>query len=221
MLLALGIATSLYVLVGLVITGLVQYPELNVPDPIYLALDRAGPAVAWAKRLVGFVAVFGLISVLLVALIAQARICYAMGRDGLLPQWFARISRRTGVPDRSTIATSLVAAFAAGMLPLGLLGQLISIGTLLAFAVVCAGVAVLRIRQPEAPRPFKAPLGLWTAGAGVLSCVWLMLSLPLNTWLRPAGWLLLGGAIYWFYGSRHSTLQHEPRDPTLRRESRA
>jgi APA family basic amino acid/polyamine antiporter len=92
-------------------------------------------------------------------------------------------------------------------LPLSLLGQLISIGTLLAFAVVCAGVVVLRITQPNAPRPFRTPLGLWTAGAGVLSCTWLMLSLPLGTWVRLLSWLLIGGLIYLLYGSRHSALR--------------
>jgi APA family basic amino acid/polyamine antiporter len=204
---SLAVSTALYVMVGLVVTGLVDYRELNVPDPIYFALERAGPQVAWAKRLVGFVAICGLVSVLLIALMAQIRIFYAMGRDGLLPGWFARLNAKTAVPDRTTLLTSIAAALAAGLLPLSLLGQLISIGTLLAFAVVCAGVVVLRITQPNAPRPFRTPLGLWTAGAGVLSCTWLMLSLPLGTWVRLLSWLLIGGLIYLLYGSRHSALR--------------
>ncbi|HEX7114581.1 MAG TPA: amino acid permease [Steroidobacter sp.] len=203
----LAVCTALYVLVSLAITGLADYRELDVADPIYVALDRGGPALAWAKSIVSVVVVFGLFSVLIVTLLGQTRIFYAMGQDGLLPACFARVSPRTGTPQMSTIVTGVVAAIAAGFLPLTVLGELISMGTLLAFSVVCIGVIVLRRTKPDMPRAFRVPCSPWLPAIGVLSCTYLMWSLPGSTWMRLLLWLAVGGLVYGLYGVRHSKAQ--------------
>ncbi len=204
---SLAICAVLYLATSIVVTGMASYHDLDVPDPVYAALDRAGPAVAWAKSLVGFVAVVGLVSVVLVTLLGQVRIFYAMGKDGLLPEVFARVHPVTRTPHIGTIVAGTVAAIAAGLLPLGLLGELISMGTLLAFAIVCGGVLVLRSKRPDMVRPFRVPLSPWIPGAGVLACVGLMCTLPNSTWVRLVFWLIIGGMIYGFYGVRRSRLQ--------------
>jgi APA family basic amino acid/polyamine antiporter len=202
--LALAICTTLYIGVSLVITGLTSYTTLDVPDPIYFALSTVQADLGWLKFLVAVVAVFGLISVILFSLLGQVRILYAMGRDGLMPAAFARTSPRFRTPHVGTLWTGALAALTAGLVPLGILGELISIGTLLAFAIVCAGVLVLRHTQPQAHRPFRTPLVPLVPGLGVLCCVLLMFSLPDDTWLRLLVWLVIGIAIYWAYGRRHS-----------------
>jgi len=204
--LSLAICAVLYVLTSFAVTGLSDYRDLNVPDPIYVALDHGGPAMAWAKPLVAIVTVFGLLSVLLVTILGQARIFYAMGRDGLLPQLFARLDRG-GAPYAATLVTGVVAALAAGFLPLGWLGEVISIGTLLAFAVVCVGVVVLRLTSPDAARPFRVPFSPWLPIAGALACCYMMWSLPADTWRRLALWLTLGAVVYAVYGRRFSRLR--------------
>jgi APA family basic amino acid/polyamine antiporter len=166
-----------------------------------------GPQLAWARWCVSVVAVFGLVSVLLVTLLGQVRIFYAMGRDGLLPPAFARIHPKFNTPYVGSIVTGVGAALFAGLFPLDLLGDLVSIGTLLAFAVVSAGVLVLRRTMPDAPRAFKTPLMPFTPIAAVLACLWLMQSLAPDTWVRLALWLLVGGAVYAAYGYRHSRLR--------------
>jgi APA family basic amino acid/polyamine antiporter len=145
---------------------------------------------------------------MIVNLIGQARIFYAMGRDGLLPPTFSRVHARTATPWLATIVTGVLAALIAGILPLGLLGELVSIGTLLAFAVVCGGVLVLRARRPEEPRPFRVPFSPWIPLLGIGSCVGLMLALPADTWIRLLVWLAIGALIYFFYGMRHSLLRN-------------
>jgi APA family basic amino acid/polyamine antiporter len=207
LLLGLGICAVLYLLVSFVVTGLVGYHDLDVPDPMYLALDRAGPAVLWAKYLVGFVAVVGLVSVLLVTLMGQVRIFYAMGRDGLLPEAFARVHPKTRTPHIGTLVTGVVSCIAAGFLPLALLGDIISMGTLLAFGIVCGGVLVLRRTRPDLRRPFKAPGGLWVPLAGALCCAGLMLTLPKLAWIGFVLWLLMGTTVYALYGATRSHLQ--------------
>ena len=206
LILSLVICTTLYVLVALMVTGLADYRQLSVSDPVYRALDVAGPALAWAKSLVGAVVVVGLISALLVTLLGQVRIFYAMGRDGLLPPLFAAVHPRSRVPSAGTLITGVGATLVAGAFPLRLLGELISIGTLLAFAIVCIGVIVLRRRRPDLPRPFRVPGYPWVPIAGVLVCAALMASLPGDTWVRLVVWLLLGFALYAAYGFRHSLL---------------
>ena len=211
LLLGLAICAVLYLAVSFVVTGLVGYQDLGVPDPMYLALDRAGPSVLWAKYLVGFVAVAGLVSVLLVTLMGQVRIFYAMGRDGLLPAAFARVHPKTHTPHIGTLVTGIVSCIAAGLLPLGLLGDIISMGTLLAFGIVCGGVLVLRRTRPDLPRPFKAPGGLWVPLAGALCCAGLMITLPRLAWVGFVVWLVIGVAIYALYGATRSKLQRAAR----------
>jgi basic amino acid/polyamine antiporter, APA family len=204
---ALGICTLLYALIALMVTGLAEYHTLAVPDPVYVALAAAGPALAWARSLVGAVIIVGLISALLVTLIGQVRIFYAMARDGLLPRAFMRVHPRLHTPHIGSLTTGLVAAVVAGVFPLRLLGELISIGTLLAFVVVCVGVLVLRQRRPELPRPFRVPGYPWVPLGGVVVCLALMVNLPWSTWIRLAVWLALGLLTYAGYGWRHSSLR--------------
>jgi APA family basic amino acid/polyamine antiporter len=211
LLLGLAICAVLYLAVSFVVTGLVSYKDLGVPDPMYLALDRAGPSVLWAKYLVAFVAVVGLVSVLLVTLMGQVRIFYAMGRDGLLPAAFARVHRTTRTPHIGTIVTGIVSCIAAGLLPLALLGDIISMGTLLAFGIVCGGVLVLRRTRPDLPRPFKAPGGMWVPLAGAVCCMGLMATLPRLAWIGFVFWLVIGLAVYGLYGATRSKLQRATR----------
>lgn len=207
LILSLVICAGLYVLIALMVTGLADYRQLDVADPVYVALDAAGPTLSWAKSLVGAVVVVGLISTIIVGLLGQVRIFYAMGRDGLLPPWLAAVHPRSRVPYGGTLLTGIGTALVAGVFPLKLLGELISIGTLLAFAIVCIGVMVLRRRSPELARPFRVPGYPWVPIGGVVVCVGLMASLPTDTWVRLVVWLLLGIAAYAAYGFRHSRLR--------------
>lgn len=204
---SLVVCTVLYILVALMVTGLADYRELGVADPVYVALSAAGPALAWAKPLIGAVVVVGLISALLVTLLGQVRIFYAMARDGLLPPMFMAVHPRLRTPHIGTLVTGATAALIAGAFPLQLLGELISIGTLLAFAIVCTGVIVLRRRRPDLARPFRVPGYPWVPLGGIAVCVALMASLPRDTWIRLAIWLVLGAALYAGYGLKHSSLR--------------
>jgi APA family basic amino acid/polyamine antiporter len=207
LMLSLAVCVSLYVGVAMVMTGIADYHTLNVADPIAQALRAQGGKLAWARWCVSVVAVFGLISVLLVTLLGQVRIFYAMGRDGLLPAAFARVHPKYGTPYVGSLVTGVGAALFAGLFPLDLLGDLVSIGTLLAFAVVSAGVLILRRTMPLAHRPFRTPFMPFTPIAAVLSCMALMWSLSNGTWWRLALWLLIGGAVYAAYGLKHSKLR--------------
>ncbi len=207
LLISLAICVLLYVSVALVMTGLADYRTLNVGDPIAEALRAQGSRLAWARWCVSIVAVFGLVSVLLVTLLGQVRIFYAMGRDGLLPPAFARIHPRYHTPHIGSIVTGVGAAIFAGLFPLDLLGDLVSIGTLLAFGVVSIGVLILRRTMPDAPRPFRTPFMPFTPILAVFSCVWLMWSLSTGTWWRLGLWLAVGAAVYAAYGMRHSKLR--------------
>ncbi|MEO7647936.1 MAG: amino acid permease [Gemmatimonadaceae bacterium] len=203
---SLAVCTVLYILMALVMTGLANYTELNVPHPVFVAIEKAGPSLAWLGFFVNIGAIAGLASVVLVMLMAQPRIFYAMARDGLLPPVFGKIHPRFRTPYITTILTGVVAALVAGTFPIGILGELVSIGTLLAFVIVSAGILVLRYREPNLPRPFRTPFVPVVPILAILICGYMMVSLPLDTWLRLLVWMALGIIIYFAYGKSHSKL---------------
>jgi APA family basic amino acid/polyamine antiporter len=177
---------------------------------LYYAVSVSHAPLTSIKLLVAVVAIVGLVSVILTSIAGQVRIFYSMSRDGLLPKSFARLGTTHQTPYVAIINTGIVTAIAAGVLPLGLLGELVSLGTLLAFAMVCIGIIVLRRLSPEVPRPFRTPWAPFVPALGALSCFVLMASLPLNTWLRLIIWIGVGLIVYALYGRRHSRLRDEP-----------
>ena len=203
---SLAICTVLYILMSLVMTGLTSYTNLDVPHPVFVAIDAAGPALAWLTPIINIGAIAGLASVVLVMLMAQPRIFYTMSRDGLLPPVFGKIHPKFKTPYITTILTGAVCALIAGFFPIGLLGELVSIGTLLAFVIVAAGVIVLRRVSPEIQRPFRTPLVPLVPILAILICGYMMYSLPADTWIRLLVWLALGLAIYFLYGKSHSRI---------------
>lgn len=199
---SLFICTVLYILVTLVLTGIVPFRELNVAEPIALGVDRAGAGLLWLRPLIKIGAIAGLSSVMLVMLMGQPRIFYSMAKDQLLPSAFAKVHSRFKTPYVTTILTGVVSATVAGFVPINILGELVSIGTLLAFVIVCVGIIILRKKRPDLPRPFKTPLVPLIPILGALICFAQMASLPGDTWLRLIIWMGIGLVIYYFYG-RH------------------
>jgi len=203
--------TVLYILVAIVLTGLVPYTELNVPDPIAVGVDATG--LSWLSPLIKLGAICGLSSVVLVGMLAQSRIFYTMANDGLLPPWVGRIHPRFRTPHITTIVTGLVMAVIAGTTPIAVLGELVSMGTLLTFVIVCAGVIILRRTQPDLARPFRTPWSPVVPLLGVATCAYLMSGLPGDTWLRLLLWMGAGLVVYVAYGRRHSKAQGARTDP--------
>ncbi len=203
--LSLVVCTVLYILVTLVLTGIVNYTELSVPAPIAVAIDKAG-TLSWLSPLIKLGAVSGLTTVVLVMLIAQARIFFAMSKDGLLPKFFSKVSKTKKTPRNATIVTAVCASLIAGLLPINVLGELVSIGTLAAFVIVCISIVVLRKTQPHLRRPFKTPLVPFVPIAGAVVCLAQMVALPLDTWIRLVVWMVIGFIIYFAYSRKHSKL---------------
>jgi len=203
---SLGICTLLYIAVVLVLTGLMPFRQLNVPDPLALAIDST-PARWWLSPIVKLGALLGTTAVILVMMLGQTRVFYSMAHDGLLPKAFGHIHARFRTPYKSTALTGVCVALAGGLLPLRIVGELVSIGTLLAFVIVSASVMVMRKAHPEIRRPFRAPL-VWVVGPlAMIVCSGQMLGLPADTWIRLFVWMAIGLVIYFSYSRRHSVLQ--------------
>ena len=203
---SLSISTILYILVAIVLTGLVSYTLLNVPDPIAVGVNAMGEGMFWLRPIIKIAALAGLSSVILVMLLGQPRIFFSMAKDGLLPPAFSKIHHKYKTPHVSTILTGSVAFILAGVLPINILGELVSIGTLLAFAIVCVSIIILRRTRPDIPRPFKTPWVPLIPALGALICIAQMLALPMDTWLRLIIWMAIGFLIYFLYGKKHSRL---------------
>jgi APA family basic amino acid/polyamine antiporter len=201
---SLAICTILYIVVSAVLTGIVSYKELNVPAPIALAINATG--LSWMKYVIKVGAIAGLSSVILVMTLAQPRIFWIMSGDGLLPKAFNKVHPRFRTPYITTILTGTVVAVMGGLFPIGDLGHMVSIGTLFAFLLVCAGVWVLRQTRPEIPRPFKAPAIYLVSPLGVITCFYLMYGLPRETWERLVVWMAIGLGVYVSYGIRRSNV---------------
>jgi APA family basic amino acid/polyamine antiporter len=210
---SLVICAILYDSVAVVLTGIQHWETLRNAAPVANALNAIG--LQSVQRWVTIGALTGMVSSLLVFQLGQARIWYAMSRDGLLPKAFSRVHVRFRTPHVSTITAGLFVAIPAGIFDIGTLADLSNIGTLFAFTLVSLGVLVLRRKQPERPRSFRVPWVPFVPILSVLCCLTLMVSLPLETWLRFFVWLLLGLAFYWFYGRRHSEFARAPAESTV------
>jgi len=199
-----AISTALYVAIGLVLTGLVPYSTLGVADPISQALRANGPSVGWLDDAVDIAAVVGLASTVLVTFYGQTRILMRMSEDGMLPGWIGRVSPRTRTPTTVTLICGTAGAIVAGLVPISVLGELVSIGTLLAFLIVCTGVMVLRRTHPDLERPFRVPKLNLIAPVAIVATLALMATLPADTWIRLGVWLVIGLCIWFAYARRHS-----------------
>lgn len=203
---SLVLCTVLYIAVAAVLTGMVPYNKINIDAPVSDAFRQVG--LPWAQFLISLGAIAGITSVLLVMMLSQPRVILAMARDGLVPRsFFGAIHERFRTPWKSTIITGIFVATLGAFLPLRVLAELVNIGTLFAFVVVCAAVLIMRRTNPKAPRPFKAPFVPLTPILGILTCTLLMFSLPAENWWRLIIWLAIGFFIYFGYGRHHSVLQ--------------
>ncbi len=213
-LVSLTICAILYIAVALVMTGILPYTKLGVASPIAAAIDAAGPTLFWLRPLVKFGAIMGLSSVILVLILGQSRILFSMSSDWLLPKVFAKTGKKSRSHYVATLVTGFVALLMAGIFPIGFLGEMVSIGSLLAFTMVCASVLVLRKTKPEIKRLFRTPWVPLVPILGIVFSVGQMLALPRDTWIRLVVWMAIGIVIYFAYGRHssrvhHSTLQNE------------
>lgn len=202
----LAIVTVLYVAVSVVLSGMIRYTELrDTPGGGHANLATAFTAngVTWAAEVIAVGALAGLTTVIIVLMLGQTRVLFAMARDGLLPRSLAKTGSR-GTPVRITVLVGVLIAVAASVFPIGKLEEMVNVGTLFAFVLVSAGVIVLRRTRPDLPRAFRVPWVPWLPIAAIVACVWLMLNLSLLTWLRFVVWMLVGIVVYFFYGRRHS-----------------
>jgi APA family basic amino acid/polyamine antiporter len=204
---SLAVCTILYIAVGLVLTGLVPYTQLAVPDPIAVGIDATG--LTWMSYPIKIGAVAGLSSVILVMLLGQPRIFFTMANDGLLPPAFSKVHPKFKTPYISTIITGGIAMALAGLFPIGVLSKLVSLGTLFAFAMVCLAVWLLRYREPNIERPFKTPLMPFIPLAGIISCLGCMYFVNVFAWILLAVWMALGVTVYFLYGAKHSKVQQQ------------
>ncbi len=209
-LLSLGICTVLFILTAIVLIGIVPYQRLNVADPLAVGIDAIG--MPWLSVFIKIAALFGLFSTMIVNLLGQTRIFFTMSRDGLLPPIFARVHPRFRTPHVSTILTGGIIALVAGLTPINALSQLVSIGTLLAFVLVSAGIIILRRTAPEWPRPFRAPGVPFVPIAGAIVCLAQMVGLPMITWERLVVWLVAGLVMYFAYGRLHASAERAARE---------
>ncbi|HZW38627.1 MAG TPA: amino acid permease [Ignavibacteriaceae bacterium] len=202
---SLVLCTVLYIAVSAILTGMIPYNKIDINAPVSNAFAQVN--LPWAQFIISFGALAGITSVLLVMMLSQPRIFLAMARDGLIPEsFFGAVHEKFRTPWKSTILTGIFVSILAGLLPLRILAELVNIGTLFAFVVVCSAVLIMRRTNPNAERPFRAPLFPFVPIAGILTCLLLMFSLPEENWLRLFIWLLLGMFIYFFYGMKHSKL---------------
>jgi APA family basic amino acid/polyamine antiporter len=202
---SLLLCTVLYMGVGAVLTGMVPYNRLDINAPVSDAFRQVG--LRWAQLIISLGALVGITSVVLVTMLSQARILLAMARDGLLPVgFFGAVHEKFRTPWKSTILTGVFVVLLSSLLPLRILADLVNIGTLLAFVIVCSAVLIMRRTYPDAARPFRAPLVPFVPVAGIATCLLLMFSLPAENWLRLGVWLLVGFCIYFGYGRRHSVM---------------
>jgi APA family basic amino acid/polyamine antiporter len=205
---SLVMCTIFYILVAAVLTGMIPYDQIDIDAPVARAFKARGLPVA--EFLISLGAVVGITSVLLVLLLSQARVLLAMARDGLIPKsFFAAVHPRFRTPHKATILTGILVASIAAIFPLKLLADLVNIGTLMAFVIVCAAVIVMRRTNPHVPRPFRTPFVPWVPLAGIGMNLAMMFSLGWENWARLGGWLLIGFVIYFSYGRHHSILGHE------------
>ena len=203
-LLSLGLSMGLYLTISMVLTGIVPYATLANDAPVSNAFQALG--LTWVRVAISIAAVCGIISVVFAFMLAAARIWFALARDGLLPAWFAKVHPKYGTPYRPTLILGVVTALAAGALPIGELAELVNIGTLSAFIVICASILLLRHRQPELPRTFRTPWVPFTPLVGIGFSIWLVSQLPWITWERFLIWMALGLIVYFSYGIRRSKL---------------
>jgi APA family basic amino acid/polyamine antiporter len=210
---SLVVCTVIYMLVAAIMTLLVPYSTLNVPDPVAVVVDNFGSQWGWLAKIIKVGAIIGLTSVVLVLMYAQTRIFYTMARDGLLPKVFSRVNKRFQTPAVNTVVVGLVTAIAAGFFDINVLGDMTSVGTLAAFAIVCLSVIYLRRAAPELPRGFKVPLYPLLPVLGILSCLYLITTVPLNVLMFFVYYMVGGVVLYFIYGIRNSNLQHgDPQD---------